>query len=164
MTEQRATGGDSSDSAAAALARLAGEVGTWDSELEITPAPGAPVNRTTGTVVSRLVGGRWLVTDQATESGFEGHGVYGWDPGSGENVATWVDVGGAGVATGTGTWDEGDRTTTYVMEVALPGGRTVRYREVTTVVDADTRTYVNLMPTPDGGEHPVIRATFRRRH
>lgn len=162
MTDRQATGTDD-DPAAAALARLAADVGTWDSELEVTPAPGAPVNRTTGTVVSRLVGGRWLVTDQVTESGFEGHGVYGWDPGPGEYVAVWVDVGGAGMARGTGRWDERDRTTTYVMEVALPGGRTVRYREVTTLVDDDTRTYVNLMPTPDDGEHEVIRATFRRR-
>jgi hypothetical protein len=155
------TGAD--ERSAAAVARLADDVGTWDTELEITPYPGAPVNRTTGTAVNRLVGGLWLVTDQSTESGFEGHGVYGWDPGAGCYVATWVDVAGAGMARGTGTWDEAERTMTYKLEVGLSSGDAVRYREVTQVVDEGTRIYRNLMPTPDGGEHEVIRATFRRR-
>jgi Protein of unknown function (DUF1579) len=151
------------DATTAALARLTADVGTWDVELTITPAPGAEANHTLGTAVNRLVGGRWLVSDQVTESGFEGHGVYGWDEGGGGYVATWVDIGGAGMARGTGRWQEADRTTTYDMEVTLPNGQTVRYREVTTRVDDDTRTYENLMPAPDGGEHAVIRGTYRRR-
>jgi hypothetical protein len=146
-----------------AVARLAADVGTWDSELTITPAPGAEPNRTTGTAVNRLVGGRWLVSDQVTESGFEGHGVYGWDEAAGGYVATWVDIGGAGMARGTGRWDEAGRTLTFDMEVTPPSGQTVRYREVTTRVDDDTRTYENLMPAHDGGEHAVIRGTYRRR-
>jgi Protein of unknown function (DUF1579) len=161
LTEQHAS--DMDEPAAAALARLADDVGTWDTELEITPYPGAPINATTGTAVNRLVGGRWLVTDQATASGFEGHGVYGWDPATGGYVATWVDVGGGGMARGTGTWDAGERATTYNLETTLPDGSTVRYREVTRVVDDDTRTYSNLMPTPEGGEHEVIRGVYRRR-
>jgi hypothetical protein len=146
-----------------ALARLTTEVGTWDTELTITPAPGAEGNRTTGTAVNRFVGGHWLVSDQVTESGFEGHGVYGWDEAGGAYVATWVDSGGGGMTRGTGHWDETDRTMTYDMEVTLATGRTVRYREVSTRVDADTRTYENLVAAPDGGEHAVIRGTYRRR-
>ena len=145
-----------------ALAVLQQDVGEWDADLAITPYPGADVNPTTGVATNRLVAGRWLVTDLVTKSGFEGHGVYGWDAGRRAYVAVWVDAAGAGIAHGTGTWDEATRTMTYDLEVDHQG-ETRRYREVTQTLDGGTQLYRNLVPTPDGGEHEVIRATYRRR-
>jgi hypothetical protein len=146
----------------AALAVLAEDVGAWTTELTITPYPGAEPVRTTGVADGRLVAGRWLVTDQATESGFAGHGVYGWDPTAGTYVCAWVDAVGGGIARGTGTWDPGARTMTYDITVDHEG-RTLHYREVTERHPDGTRTYHNLQQTADGTDHETIRATFRPR-
>jgi len=140
---------------------LAEDVGEWDTELAITPFPGAPTNVTAGTATNRLVGGRWLVTDQSTESGYEGHGVYGWDAATGGYVGFWVDGMGAGVARGTGTWDPTTRTMSYDMAVDHEG-TTYTYRETTQRLDDGSRLYSNVVPVPDG-HHEVIRATFRPR-
>ena len=150
------------DDEAAALAVFQNDLGEWDAELEVTPYPGADVNRTTGVAVNRLVGGRWLVTDLTTESGFSGHGVYGWDPAQRAYVGIWVDAVSSGIAQGTGSWDEASRTMTYDFEVELQD-QMVRYREVTQALDDRTTVYRNLRAMPDGRQHEVIRATYRRR-
>lgn len=51
------------------------DVGVWDSEMEIRPAPGAPTARQKGVSTNHLIGGRWLVVDYRADSGFEGHGI-----------------------------------------------------------------------------------------
>lgn len=151
-----------SDEEAAALAVLHKDLGEWDVELEVTPYPGADANRTTGVADNRLVAGRWLVSDLTTESGFSGHGVYGWDPAQRAYVVIWVDAMSGGIAQGTGSWDEASRTMTYDFEVELQD-EMVRYREVTQEVGEGERLYRNLRTMPDGREHEVIRATHRRR-
>jgi Protein of unknown function (DUF1579) len=151
-----------SDDEAAALAVLHKDLGEWDVELEVTPYPGADANRTTGVADNRLVAGRWLVSDLTTESGFSGHGVYGWDPARRAYVVIWVDAMSGGIAHGTGSWDEASRTMTYDFEVELQD-QMVRYREVTQEVAEGDRLYRNLRTMPDGREHEVIRATHRRR-
>lgn len=146
----------------AAIMVLAADVGIFDTELVIRPYPGANPIRTRGVATNRLVGGRWLVSDQATDSGFEGHGVYGWDPGARTFVSSWVDAMGAGIARGTGTWDPGAATMTYEVEVDF-GGHRVVYLEVTERHPDGSRTYRNVHAMPDGTSHEAIRATFRPR-
>jgi hypothetical protein len=141
-----------SDDEAAALAVFQKDIGEWDADLEVTPYPGAGVNRTAGVAINRLVGGRWVVSDLTTESGFSGHGVYGWDPAQRAYVGIWVDAMSGGIAQGTGTWDEASRTMTYDFEIELQDQ----------LADG-TQVYRNLRTMPDGREHEVIRATYRRR-
>jgi hypothetical protein len=147
---------------AGAIEVLAQDVGEWDTELEISPGPGTEPIRTKGRTVNRIVGGRWLVSDHTTESGFEGHGVYGWDPTAARYVGIWVDTAGAGIARSEGDWDADARTMTLHAAVEHEG-RTIRYREITERVDESTRVYRNVMPTPDGGEYVAIKATYHRR-
>src|SRR5580692_10622765 len=66
------------------------DVGTWDADVEVR-MPGAPLQTSRGVAVNRLVcGGLWLVGDFRNEtSGFEGHGVYGYDPQTKKYVGTW---------------------------------------------------------------------------
>ncbi len=141
-----------SDDEAAALAVFRTDVGEWDIELEVTPYPGADVNRTGGVATNRLVGGRWLVSDQTTDSGFAGHGVYGWDPVQGAYVDVWVDAIGGGIAQGTGTWDEASSTMTYDFEVEFQD-QVVRYRGVIQTQEDGTQLYRNLPAMPNGTEH-----------
>jgi len=147
---------------AAAIDWLAGDEGVWDAELEITPFPGAPVARTSGTSTNRMVAGRWLVTDIVTDSGYAGHGIYGWDPAARQFVAAWVDVMGGSIARGTGTLDDAGEVMTYEVAVEYEG-RTARYREVTERRPDGTRLYRNLQPTPEGAEHETVRAVYSPR-
>jgi hypothetical protein len=148
--------------AALATAVLEGDVGTWDADLEIQPSPTAPVQYQKGLATRTLIAERWLVVDLKVYSGVTGHGVYGWDPHAQHYTGIWVDNMGGAIARATGHSDLPARTMTYDVEVPH-GGRVVRYREVTQTVDADTQIYTHLVPLPLGGEHPMIKITYRRR-
>jgi Protein of unknown function (DUF1579) len=151
------------DSVAIAMAALKRDVGVWDADVEIRPRPGVEPRRQRGVSTRTLIGdGRWLVVDWRADAGFEGHGLYGWDAQRQCYTGVWVDSTTTSIARATGTWDEAARTMTYLVEVDH-GGRVVRYREVTRTVDDDTRIYSNLVPVPGGGEHEVMRITYRRR-
>jgi hypothetical protein len=148
---------------AAATAVFAGDVGTWDAELDIRPGPNAAVAHQKGVATNRLIGGgRWLVVDYRADSGFEGHGIYGWDATTGRYTGVWVDSMQTAIARGEGTWDPEARTMTFDVQVTH-GGRTVRYREITEKRTDGTQIYRNLVPTPDGGEFEMIRTVYRRR-
>lgn len=147
---------------AEALAVFAKDIGTWDIELTVTPAPGAPSVVQRATTENRMLGGRWLIVDYRAESGFEGHGVYGWDDAKRSYIGTWVDSMQGGVARSTGTWDAKSRTMSFVTQGAQQG-RNFRYREVSQLLEDGMQLYTNLVPTPEGGEFEMIRATHRRR-
>jgi hypothetical protein len=138
------------------------DVGTWDAVVEVKT--GGPTQVSTGVMVGRLAcGGLWLVTDFKNETGFEGHGVYGFDPVKGKYTGFWVDPMRTGLAPMEGLWDPSTKTMTMVAELVLPGGRTMRWRETTETVDDDTQVWRSLMPGPDGREVEVMKTTYRRR-
>src|SRR5262245_24405814 len=89
----------------AATAVLRADVGTWDADLKVTPAPGMAPFESKGVATTRLVGDRWLVVDIESDGGFAGHGVYGWDAAAGEYVSVWVNSMQSSPARGRGRWD-----------------------------------------------------------
>ncbi len=141
---------------------FANDVGTWDATISIRPGPGAPEQRSTGAVTNRLVGGRWLVVDFKNETGFEGHGVFGWDETRKAYVGTWVDPMRTFMTVMVGEYDPATRTMTYDAEAQMPDGRALHWREVTERVDDDTHRYRQLWALP-GGEHEMMTITYRRR-
>lgn len=139
------------------------DVGTWDAEMEIRPAPDAPVIRVTGVSHNRRIAdGRWLVVDYKASSGFEGHGIYGWDPARDAYVGVWADSTHSALAHATGTWDAASKTMTFESEARI-GDRTIRYREVTQTLDDGSLLYRNVVPLSDGKEFDLIRGIYRRR-
>ena len=143
---------------------LAADAGTWDAEVTITPGPDAPPIPSRGVSVGRMAcGGRWLVVDFKNETGFEGHGVYGYDPGAGHHVGTWVDNLRSFLVVATGRYDADRRVMTYTTEATLPGGRILRWREETERVDDDTRRFRQLFPGPDGADLETMNVVYRRR-
>ena len=142
---------------------LAADVGTWDADVRVHPAPGVDALPSKGILINRLgCGGRWLVSDFRNEAGFEGHGIHGWDPARGCYVATWVDTERTFLGVAEGTWDAAARTMTYRWEASL-GGKTVRWREVTDKSQSGVLVFRQYMPAPGGGEFEMIHATYRRR-
>jgi hypothetical protein len=140
------------------------DVGTWDAVIKVFGAPGQVVNETKGVANNHLIAaGRWLVMDFKGDGGFEGHGIYGFDPARGKYVGTWVDTMRTALAQLEGTWDADKRTMTFVGEMKTADGRTVRWREVTEHVDDRTQVYRSIVPTPDGKEHVALEVVYRRR-
>src|SRR5207244_2701258 len=135
----------------------------WDAEIEVRPQPGAEAQRSAGVSLNRLVGGRWLVSDFKNETtGFEGHGVYGWDSVKGKYVGTWVDPMRSTMVLAEGTWDAETRTMTYWGEMVM-NGAPIRWREVTHTVDENTQTFRSFMPLPKGEEFEMMTVTYKRR-
>jgi len=141
------------------------DVGTWDAHIVVRPGPGQPEQVSRGVTVNRLVaGGRWLVTEFRNETtGFEGHGVYGWDATKKKYVGTWVDDMRSFLSVAEGTWDEQARTMTYRNELTRPDGNVMRWREVTESRDADTQVFRTLFAGPDGSEFEAMTVTYTRR-
>jgi hypothetical protein len=139
------------------------DLGIWDAEVEVRPQPGAAAQRSQGVSVNRLLGGRWLVTDFKNDtSGFEGHGIYGWDVAKQKFVGTWVDSMRGSLVITDGNWDPARRTMTYRGEMTM-GERKISWREQTQSIDSDTQIFRSFLALPDGGEHEMMTVTYRRR-
>ena len=140
------------------------DVGTWDADILVTPQPDAPPVPSRGVAKNRLAcGGRWLITDFENEtSGFEGHGVYGYDPAKQKYVGTWVDNMRSFLAVAEGKWDKDTMTMTYTTEAEI-GGKKVKWREVTDKKQPDVMVFKQYFPKPGGGESVMMEVTYRRR-
>lgn len=141
------------------------DVGTWDAKLEIRPYAGAPAQLSTAVATNRLIcGGLWLIAEFRNETtGFEGHGVYGWDAVKQKYVGVWVDSAQNFLATSEGSWDAATRTMTLWAEATVPGGKRMRWRDVTETRDADTQIFRHIIELPDGADFEMITATYTRR-
>jgi hypothetical protein len=139
------------------------DVGEWHAEVEVVPAPGAPVQKSEGSLSCRMCG-RWLVADfKNATSGFEGHGVSGWDSVARRYVATWVDPSRRGLVVMNGEWNEAERTMTFVGEMTRPDGSRLRWREVTERPERDVRIFRSLVPGLEGGEFEVMTVRYERK-
>ena len=138
------------------------DAGTWRGTVEVRPGPDAPVQRSEGAMACHMCG-PWLVTDFKNEtSGFEGHGVAGWDSIERRYVATWVDPMRRGLVIMHGVWDAAARTMTFTGEMSRPDGSRFRWREVTEKPDPDTRIFRSFVPGPSGEELEVMTVRYER--
>jgi len=140
------------------------DVGTWDATITVTPSPGAPPQASTGRLTGRLIsGGRWLVTDfKNLTTGFEGHGIYGYNAASGKYVGTWVDDMRSSIFTGEGEWDVAAQTMTYRFTAMMPNGQPMTWREESHLLSPDEQLFRVVFPGPDGNDFEMMRAIYRR--
>ncbi len=141
------------------------DVGTWDVTIEIHAGPGKPPMVSEGVARNRIAcGGLWLISDFINEStGFEGHGIYGYDVAKGRYVGTWVDPMRTFLAVAEGSYDPAAKTMTFWFEADAPQGQRLRWREVTVTQDADTQIWHQFMSGPEGKEFELMTGTYRRR-
>jgi hypothetical protein len=144
--------------------RLKKDVGDWDASITITPGPGAPPQESTGRLSARLIsGGRWLITDFKNHTtGFEGHGIYGFNPGTKRYVGTWVDDMRAQIYVGEGAWDDASQTMTYSWSATMPDGRAMTWKETSRTTAENERIFRVVFPSPDGTEFEMMRVVYRR--
>jgi len=142
---------------------LEDDVGVWRADVEVRPAPDAQVQKSEGMMRSRMCG-PWLVSDFKNEtSGFEGHGICGWDSVERRYVSTWVDPMRRGLVVMRGEWDADNHALTFVGEMSRPDGSRLRWREVTERPEDDVRVFRSFVPLPDGGEFEVMTLRYERK-
>jgi hypothetical protein len=134
-------------------------VGTWDGDV-IVRMQGAPEQKSRGVMTSRLAcGGLWLIMDFKNETtGFEGHGMFGYDVQKKKYVGTWVDPMRTFLAPMEGTWDAGKRTMTFVVDHGP-----MQWRETTEQVDDVTQVFRVFMAPAGAPEAEVMTVTYKRR-
>ncbi|HRB13935.1 MAG TPA: DUF1579 domain-containing protein [Vicinamibacteria bacterium] len=140
------------------------DVGEWEATITVTPGPGATPQESTGRLVGRLIsGGRWLVTDFKNHTtGFEGHGIYGYNAAAKRYVGTWVDDMRSNIYVGEGHWDATSQTMTYTWSAAMPNGQAMTWKETSETVSENERVFRVLFPGPDGAEFEMMRVFYRR--
>jgi hypothetical protein len=153
---------ETDDRPSAELGVLVQDAGEWRALVEVRPGPDAPVQTSEGRMRSRMCG-PWLVSDFKNEtSGFEGHGIYGWDGLLGKYVGTWVDPMRKSLVVMEGAWDPEKRALTYIGEMKRPDGTRIRWREVTERPTEDLRVFRSFVPVPGGGEYEVMTVRYER--
>ncbi len=143
------------------------EAGTWDAVVEITPGPGAPVQKSIGVETARVgCGGLCLITDFKGDMmgmTFEGHGVTTWDPAKKKYVGTWTDSMSRGLAIGESTYDAATKTSTGWMEGPDHTGTVMKARSKVEWKGPTTRVFTMYTPGPDGKEVEGMKITYTKR-
>ena len=142
--------------------------GTWSSEMSMSEKPGAPIQKSTGTTVNKMVlGGRYQESvNTSTMMGmpFEGHGTLGFDNIKKVFESTWIDNMGTGVMKMSGPWDAATKSVTLTGKMTDPmSGKEVNYKEVFTVVDDNTQMMAMYAPGEDGKEFKSMEIKFTRK-
>ena len=143
------------------------DVGTWDAVVAMTPAPGAPVQKSKGVEVNTLgCGGLCLISDFKADmmgTPFHGHGTTVWDAAKKAYVGSWTDSMSTGLSLGQSTYDPATKKWSGWMEGPDMSGKIVKSRSVSEWKDANTRVFTMFAPGPDGKEMHVMTITSTRR-
>lgn len=144
-------------------------VGEWTMEGEADMGPGQPSHRSTGTESVRMLGELWVVLEGSVDMP-EGAGwgamrmTLGYDPDRQAFVGNWVGSMMTLMWVYRGQLDADKKVLTLDTEgPSFAGdGKTVRYQDVITLVDADTRTLHSQTLGEDGQWKRFMTATYKR--
>ena len=142
-------------------------VGTWDANVKMWMAPGAPPQESTGTAENKMaLGGRFL--EQHYEGTFmnqpfTGMGYTGYDLYKKQYIGTWMDSMGTSIMNSTGTADaSGTMTFTGKMDDPV-AKKTQPFKETMKVVDNDHHVFEMWSPSPDGKMFKMMEITYTRK-
>lgn len=148
------------------LQQLAGE---WTVTSEADMGPGEPTHCGIGTETVRALGELWMVLEGTGDMPGGGTAqmrmTLGYDPERGAFVGNWVGSMMALMWVYQGQLDADRKVLTLDTEgPSFKGdGKTVRYQDVITLVDADTRTLHSQTLGDDGQWTRFMTATYRRK-
>jgi hypothetical protein len=144
-------------------------VGEWTMEGEADMGPGEPTSHSTGTERVRMLGELWAVLEgqaQMPAGGDTGHMrmTLGYDPNRQAFVGNWVGSMMTLMWVYQGQLDPAGKVLTLDTEgPSFAGdGKTVRYQDVITLVDAHTRTLHSQTLGEDGQWKRFMTATYKR--
>jgi hypothetical protein len=141
--------------------------GKWTSSVTATMDPSKPPEKSEGTSEGMLImGGRFVhVLHHGTMMGqpFEGMMLLGYDNLRKKYTSSWVDNMGTQIASYDGTWNAAKKSLTMAGHFIDPmTGKLTHTRGVTAFPDANTMTYDEYMPGPDGKETHGLHIDFKK--
>jgi hypothetical protein len=115
-------------------------VGEWDYDAEMTMEPGKAPMLTSGTEITRPVGGFWTIseaTGQVMGAPFKGVMTLGFNPADEKYVGTWVDSMQNRMWQYTGTVDQAGKKLTLDTEGPCPmqAGKILKFQETLSSLD-----------------------------
>lgn len=144
-------------------------VGEWRMEGEGDMGPDQPPFKSTGTETVRALGELWIVGEGTGDMPGGGSAqmrlTLGYDPARKAFIGSWVGSMMTHMWIYQGQLDAANKVLTLDTEgPSMAGdGKTVRYQDVITLVDANTRTLQSQTPGPDGQWKRFMTATYRRK-
>jgi len=145
-------------------------VGEWETEAEITGAPGQPPEKCRGKERVRKIGGFWIVADvegkmPGTDKTMNAMLTLGYDPQQKKYIGTWIDSMLSHMWRYTGTLDADKKVLTLDTEgpsFATPG-KMAKYRDVFEIKNKDYKTLTSSVLGDDGKWTSFITVHYRRK-
>ena len=146
---------------------LASSNGTWNEEITMWMAPGAPPTKMSATAENKMIlGGRYQESDHTgTMNGmpFEGKNLLAYDNAKKIFLSTWVDNMGTGMTQMQGTWDAATKTINFTGTSVDPTtGKDMNIRQTFTIVDNDHQK-MEMFATVNGKELKTMEINLTRK-
>lgn len=146
---------------------MAEEVGTWNCEMTFWMEPnGKPEKANSTADIKMILGGRYQESNykgMMMGMPFEGKATMAYNNASKEFTSTFVDNMGTGMMVAMGKYDEGSKTIELKGDMVNPmNGKKTPYREMYTIVDANTRK-MEMFDTKNGQEYKSMEIVMTRK-
>lgn len=146
---------------------MADETGTWNCDMTFWEEPNGKASKATSTATIKMIlGGRY---QEAIYSGtmmgqpFEGKSTLAYNNASTEFTTTFIDNMGTGMMVAIGKYDEANKRMNFKGDMVSPlNGKKTPYREVYTIVDANTRK-MEMYDTKNGEEYKSMEIIMKRK-
>lgn len=143
-------------------------VGDWTIEMEVSPAPGEPPEKFTGTETVRSLDGIWFLAEGRSPMPGGGEGTtlmtLGYDPQKGRFVGTWIGSMMSYLWVYDGELDAGGRKLSLHSEGPdmTEEGKIVPYKDVIEFLGDDHRTLTSHGLNEKGEWSPFMEVHYRR--
>jgi hypothetical protein len=142
--------------------------GNWASDITMWMEPGAPEQKSKGTMVNKMIMNG--LYQQSAFSGnmmsmpFNGMSTTAYDIHRKEFVSTWIDNMGSGIMVLKGPWDEATKTMNLKGKMTDPGTTAeVDVRETMKFIDDNTQEMEMFVMMPDGKEFKTMNIKYARK-
>jgi hypothetical protein len=146
---------------------MAEDVGTWNCDMTFWMEPGGKPEKATSTAdIKMILGGRYQESNykgMMMGAPFEGKATLAYNNASEEFTTTFIDNMGTGMMVAMGKYDEGSKSMELKGDmVNFMNGKKTPYREVYTIVDANTRK-MEMFDTKNGQEYKSMEIMMTRK-
>lgn len=140
--------------------------GNWTAETTMWMAPGAPPQKSKGSVKAKMIlGGRYIKSHMnGTMMGMpmEGIAITGYDNFQKKFNSFWIDTAGTGFYLSSGTLEGKVRTETGLWDDFMTGGKS-KVKMVTKTVDDNKFVFEMFATGPDGKEFKTMNIVYTRK-
>jgi len=147
--------------------KMAEEVGSWNADMTFwMEAGGEATKATSAAEIKMVLGGRYQemsYTGKMMGMPFEGNSVLAFDNTTKEYTSTWMDNMGTGLMVMKGKASKDGKVINFNGTMVNPiDGKQTPYREVYTIVDANTRK-MEMFDTKNGKEFKSMEIIMKRK-